>query len=289
MGKTNFKNSLTNTPIIGKPKLGLRKRVFDAEGNVIGSVSGNRIYDLNGRVWGSVVTKDTASGYNKNDIVSHGNVIGTIDNHHNIYSKRRSATSLDVLPSVFTGTIKANKVAALLLPLIIGLAAATAVSSVVVAGVLQPDKDYLNYAPILSVLGPNQKAWAQDEDLKIFKSNTYNTDAYIAPGDRGDYVFVIKNDNKHAITYAINFKETNEDEENKFGLRYRLSCESFYVLGQNGYVTLDEKTTPEMRLEAGQSRLYRLYWYWDETISDAADNVNGLNQNTYNLGITITA
>ena len=60
MSALKVRNTLTNTPIIGKPKLGLRKRVFDADGYIIGSVRGRKILDLNGRGWGTIVKKDTA-------------------------------------------------------------------------------------------------------------------------------------------------------------------------------------------------------------------------------------
>ncbi|MCR5553884.1 MAG: hypothetical protein K6F08_03990 [bacterium] len=286
MDESRFKNSLTNMPIVGKPKLGLRKRIYDSQNQIVGTTSGNKIFDLNGRLWGTVVTKDTASGYNKNDIISRGDVIGTIDESKNIYAKRRSATSFDVLPSVYIGRVKANKIVSVLFPLLIALISATAVTGTIVAGIIKPDDDYLNTAPVLKVANQsNQQEWTQNGNLKIFYSNQYNTDAYIAPGDSGEYRFVINNANAHPIEYSITLTEHNENE---FSLRYRLMGET-YVIGGEGYKDIGTITIPTKRLEAGQSQVYRLFWFWDPNVDDELDTLNGQYQSEYKINISVNA
>ena len=286
MDESKFQNSLTNMPIVGKPKLGLRKRIYDSQNQIVGTTSGNKIYDLNGRLWGTIVTKDTASGYNKNDIVSRGDVIGTIDENKNIYAKRRSATSFDVLPSVYIGRVKANKIVSVLFPLLIALVTATAVSGAVVASMIKPDDDYLNTAPVLSITNQsNGQEWTQNGNLRIFYSNQYGTSSFIAPGDTGEYRFVVKNANAYPIEYAITLQEYNENE---FSLRYRLRGDT-YVIGGDGYKDIDTITIPTKRLEAGQSMLYRLSWFWDPDVDDELDTLNGQYQSEYRINISINA
>jgi len=286
MSNLKFKNSLTNTPIVGKPKLGLRKRVFDAENKIIGSVSGNKIYDLNNRLWGTIVTKDNVSGYNKNDIVGHGDVIGTFDKGKNIYVKRRSITTLDVMPIEYMGTIRSNKFAAVILPLLIALFGAISVTGAIIAAIIGNNNDYLKYAPVLSVMNYSDSvAWVQDGQLPIFYSSQYNTDKFIAPGDSGEFRFVIKNDNKHKIRYTITLKESNE---NNFSLKYRLKCDT-YVIGPEDYVVIEEITIPSDVLKPVESKLYRLFWRWDPDVDDEADTINGQEQRRYKIEINIVA
>lgn len=290
MDKNKFKNSLTGAPLINKPRVGFaRKRIFDAENKIIGSVAGNKIFDLNGRLWGRIVTKSEAAGFNKNEIVDRGMVIATIDNKKNIYKKQNSQIKNDAAPTVYVGTIKSNKTSAVLVALAI-LLFVTAATGVVLSSILKDrnEPDYLKYAPVLGVYSRvGNQSWKQNKTINIFRSSQYNTDAFIAPGDKGDYAFVVKNENTNAINYTISFKESNQ---NKFSLRYRLSDQTRYLIGGNDYwVEVNNLTTRTVQLKPGASQVFVLEWYWDENVSDTNDTLNGLKQNFYNLEISVSA
>lgn len=291
MDKNKFKNSLTGAPLIDKPRLGFgRKRIFDAQNKVIGSVAGNKIYDLNGRLWGRIVTRNEASGFNKNEIVDRGTVIATIDNKKNIYKKQSSQVKNDAAPTMFVGTIKSNKATTVLLPILVALFLVTAVTSIILSSILKDNSedDYLKTAPIIGVFSRvGNQSWKQNSEINIFSSSQYNTVEFIAPGDRGEYAFVVKNENTHAISYTISFKENNDTN---FSLRYRLSDQTRYLIGGSNYwVEVDNLSTKAVQLLPGATQVFILEWYWDETISDENDSLNGLYRNTYNIEITVSA
>ncbi len=289
MDKNKFKNSLTGAPLIDKPRLGFgRKRIFDAENKIIGSVSGNKIYDLNGRLWGRIITKNEVSGFNKNEIVDRGTVIGTIDNKKNIYKKQSSQFKADAAPTTYVGTIKSNKVVSVLVPILVATFLVTAVTSVILSSILKDnsENDYLNSAPVLGVYSRvGNISWKQSKDINIFKDSTGSN--IIAPGDKGSYAFVVKNENAHTINYTISFKASNE---HNFQLKYKLSDQTRYIIGGTDlWVPINELTTRGVQLRAGATQIYVLEWYWDENENDEADTNNGKNQNTYNIEITVSA
>ncbi len=291
MDKNKFKNSLTGAPLIDKPRLGFgRKRIFDAENKIIGTVSGTKIYDLNGRLWGRIITKNEASGFNKNEIVDRGTVIATIDNKKNIYRKETSKYKTEAAPTTYVGTIKSNKTVAIVVPILVATLIITAVTSVILSTILKDNSedDYLKNAPVLGVYSQaDNQSWKQNTHIDIFRSNQYNTAEFIAPGDTGSYAFVVRNENTHAISFAISFRE---DNEHNFSLRYRLSDQTRYLIGgATTWVSIDNLTTRGIQLLAGATQVFVLEWWWDPNLSDEDDTINGQQQNTYNIEITVTA
>lgn len=291
MDKNKFKNSLTGAPLIDKPRLGFgRKRIFDAENKIIGTVSGTKIYDLNGRLWGRIITKNEASGFNKNEIVDRGTVIATIDNKKNIYRKETSKYKTEAAPTTYVGTIKSNKTVAIVVPILVATLIITAVTSVILSTILKDNSedDYLKNAPIIEVLSQNnQQSWKQNKYIDIFTSNQYNTSEYIAPGDTGSYAFVVRNENTHAITFTISL---SADNEHNFSLRYKLSDQTRYFIGGVGlWEDIENITLRGMQLLPGASQVFVLEWWWDPNLSDEDDTINGQQQNTYNIEITVTA
>ena len=299
---TKFKNTLTGMPVFGAPKVGaLRKKIYDAQNRIIGTVGGNRIYDLNGNLWGTIITKTSASGFNKNEIVDRGQVIATIDNHKNIYRKEVSRLKIDSSTTVYLGTIKQNTVVAVLLPIFISLLLVTGVTGTILSGILKgkSDSDYLNSAPILGVYSKSvtpSTSWTQTEDLDIFNKGNLEM-AVIAPGQSGDYVFIVKNENAHPINYSVAIKEK---DDYGFGLVYKLSAQSVgdskrYLIGtagNDGWVEIDGLVTATTRLEPGASQAFILDWLWvleDNDEQNAIDTNIGSHRYQYGLTLTVSA
>ena len=295
MDNNKFKNSLTGAPIIDKPRLGFgRKRVIDGNGKIIGSVSGNKIFDLNGRLWGRIVTRDEASGFNKNEIVDRGTVIATIDAKRNIYRKKAASAQTS---AEFVGTIKTNKTTTILLPLLVALLLVTAVTSVVLGKIIKDNSepDYLKRAPVIDVLSQvGERSWKQYSKLAIFKSSQYES-KYIAPNDKGTYVFIIKNEDTHAINYSVNLAS---DDKYGWPMVYKLTDDTRarYFIGERGtadttYVQLGKngKSTIQLTLDPGATQALVLHWWWNPNISDEKDTNIGSHQYEYKLDLTVSA
>ena len=300
---TKFRNTLTNTPVLGKIKLGVgRRRIFDAANRVIGTCAGNKIYDLNGKLWGTIITKDSDAGFNKNEIVDRGTVIATIDSRKNIYRKMLSAFKADTSTNVYLGTIKSNKVVSVLLPLLISILAVTAVSGVILSGILKGNNepDYLKEAPVLSVYSNSvfpSNSWKQKSEIDIFNKGSQKM-AMISPGSNGTYTFAIRNENTHAIEYSIRIRK-NDDHD--YNLLYRLALIRAggrrYVAGNdtdNGYLEPEAIVPSKVTLEPGAVHYYDLDWIWrleDTEEQNEIDTNIGKNYDkyTYKVEITISA
>lgn len=284
MDKNKFKNSLTGTPIINKPNVGFgRKLIIDASGYIIGSVSGNKIFDLNGRLWGRVVTKNEATGFNKNEIVDRGSVVATLDSKNNIYRRVIAQYSQGTSTTAYIGTIRSNKIASVIMPLLIIALVITVTTSVILASILKDksEPDYLKNAPIIDVFSKtNSVSWLQDDTIDIFPKTV------IAPGDSGEYPFVIKNKDLHPIDYTINFSENNEHE---FPLKFRLYYRTYYIGGTSAWHSLSEISKHTQELQAGQTDTYILEWWWDPNVSDEIDTDIGEHQYRYEIDISISA
>ena len=301
---TKYRNTLTNTPVIGKIKLGVgRKRIFDAANRIIGTCAGTKIYDLNNKLWGTIVTHDSEAGFNKNEIVDRGTVIATIDSRKNIYRKTLSAFKADTSTNVYLGTIRANKVVSILLPLLISILAVTAVSGVILSGILKGNNepDYLKEAPVLGVYSNSifpSNSWKQKSEIDIFNKGSLKT-AIIAPGSKGTYVFAVKNENTHAIEYNIRM---HKDDTHDYNLFYRLAQRRAgdtkrYVAGngtENGYLEPEAILPAKVELAPGASHYYELEWIWrleDNEEQNEIDTNIGENYKkyTYKVEITISA
>ena len=306
--QSKFRNTLTNAPVLGKIQLGVgRRRIFDAQNRVIGTVAGNKIFDLNGKLWGTIITHDTEAGFNKNEIVDRGTVIATIDSGRNIYRKQLSVFKADTSTNVYLGTIRGNKVAKVLLPLVVAILAITAVSGVILSGILKGNNepDYLNEAPVLGVYSTRvypSYHWNQNEEIDIFGKGS-KTSAIIAPGSSGTYTFVVKNENTHTIEYKITMKKTDEHDYN---LKYRLAIKNIgdskkYVAGNGtdaGYIEPEQINPSKAELAPGATRIYLLEWIWenDDTPEQNAidtqlgqNTVNHKKEYTYKLTLTVSA
>ena len=281
--QNKFKNTLTNAPVLGKIQLGVgRRRIFDATNRVIGTCAGNKIYDLNGKLWGTIITHDTEAGFNKNDIVDRGTVIATIDSRNNIYRKQLSVFKADTSTNVYLGTIRGNKVAKILLPLLISILAITGVSGVVLSGILKSnnDPDYLKYAPVIGVYSGSvypDRHWDQIEELNIFEKENYG--GIIAPGYSGKYQFVVKNENTHEIEYRITMEK---DDEHDYHLKYRLrrgeaASGKGYVSGNGtiaGYLEPEQVVPSKVKLAPGATHVYILEWMWVDDGTEEQDAID---------------
>ncbi|MBQ7579453.1 MAG: hypothetical protein IJT25_02865 [Clostridia bacterium] len=300
--KNKFKNTLTNAPVLGKVKLGVgRKRIFDAQNRIIGTVAGTKIYDLNNKLWGTIITRDSEAGFNKNEIVDRGTVIATIDRDKNIYRKQVSAYKAGTSSNVYLGTIRTNKVVAILLPLLISVVAITAISGVILGVILRQktEPDYLKEAPVLGVYSNSvypSNNWKQKKEIDIFNKGDLKT-AIIAPGDSGNYIFAVKNENTHAIEYRITMKK---DDEHNFNLVYRLALQltgdsKRYVAGNSspeGYLSPENVLPSSVVLAPGASHYYILEWLWQDNNTDEQNKTDtniGAHQYSYNLELTVSA
>ena len=117
--------------------------------------------------------------------------------------------------------------------------------------------------------------------LDIFNNPAYEYTNKIAPGVGNSYDFKVHNQNASAIVYKITI---NEQSEYKVNLKYRLSKNGSYLIGDDSnWVSANDLVTSMMQLAGSDEDSYRLDWKWFDHAKDteAGENMTS----TYKLKV----
>lgn len=128
------------------------------------------------------------------------------------------------------------------------------------------------------------KTWDSKNELRIFSNSAYEFDGIIAPGTSNVYQFVVNNNNRFNIKYAIDFIETNEHSIN---MKYKLKRNGEYIFGNSKtWVSADKIKKEGLLLDSKSHDSYQLEWEWIDSDNDAEVAFKEAN---YSLEIKISA
>lgn len=245
-------------------KLPTRGRVYDREGNRIGTLRASVWYDGEEEEVGAFRKEET------NVFFYDGTAAraGYVDANDNILS----------LGNKYIATIRRIRLWPLLL--IILLAALTLVSVILSAYFLSRSGG--GTAEFVFVADADGTAWEDTENLPVFMNERFG-DTVIAPGMEGSYTFAFENRNENALVFSLTF---SEDNEYGIGLMYRLKRDGVYISGTE-YVAAEEISTEGMTIEASSSSVFQIEWFWQD--NDPVDTEAGENGATYTLHISFAA
>lgn len=256
---------------VGEPeaidvRLPIRALVVDRKGSRVGRIRRSVWYDEKDAVNGEFRKEDT-------------NVFLYSDETRSAYVDKNN--NILTLGNEYVATIRRFGWLPVLLIVII-LAVATVLSVLLSSYFLSRSGDG-DYAPVLFVAHEDGTQWQDSENLPVFMNDTFG-DSVIAPGMEGTYRFTLRNDNAHALVFALTFAEENE---HGIGLCYKLKRDGAYVSGADGHIAVHELGVSDMTIEAGSSTIFELEWRWLD--DDEADTAAGENGAEYTLRITFTA
>lgn len=254
-----------------KVRLPRRAKVVDAEGEKIGKVRRSTWYDLDGNRLGTFSRHKDGSVY-----LYEGDETrkGFLDRNDNVIS----------LSNDYMATLRRFPTIILIVLLAIILAA-TVLSAVLSSHIISQSGNE-NYAPVLFIADEDGTEWADTENLKVFDNELFGTEA-IAPGMRGEYQFILRNENPDQLKFDLEF-----ECENDYGidLVYRIYRDGTCIYGgqtDDEMLSVGEFDMFDMTAQAESDTLFMIEWYWRD--NDPVDTEAGQNGAQYTLKITFTA
>jgi len=135
--------------------------------------------------------------------------------------------------------------------------------------------------------GNTADVWTQEAVIDLFRPLEYSDRRVIAPGDRGYYLFRLKNGRNEPISFTLALRE----ESFHIPLKYRIAADGAVPAGLTDWQTasVDRETVSRaVPLEKNGERLYRIEWYWPFEGNDDIDTALGQrDERTYTLKLTI--
>ena len=127
--------------------------------------------------------------------------------------------------------------------------------------------------------------WEQNTRLSIFSNSDFDSKSIIAPGQKGEYQFIINNNTTMNIEYDLRFSENNIYN---FPLKYKIKLNGSYINNtEHNWVKYNDLDVLAITLPFQTKSVYTLEWIWEE---GSNDNVFGTNTKfIYELGIKIYA
>ena len=105
-----------------------------------------------------------------------------------------------------------------------------------------------------------EQVWHQETDINIFKVKT------VAPGDSGNYSFIVNNNSTENANYKISFEEINIANAN---LTYKLKRNNNYIIGDSdNWVKYNDLNVSEKVLNNDNKDLYNIEGKWIDNNND---------------------
>ena len=112
----------------------------------------------------------------------------------------------------------------------------------------------------------------KDTELNIFNFKTTDGRKVIAPGQKGEYNFTIKNDSGYNMIYNIKFCEEMTKE---LDIKYKLKIDNIYIRGnENEYVEADKLEVDDIIIPKNSKNIYTLEWCMGE--NEKEDTLMGI-------------
>lgn len=242
----------------------MRGEVLDAAGNRIGKVRGGAYFSLSGSFRGRFIA--TREGV---FLADSGKILGTLEGD-TLYSPEDGTFLAAIKRSIFP--------ARLVLLFLIALFFLSLTLALGYRFIPHTTGRLIDRAYTLS---GDQSSYSLDIDIPAaFKDGEGEL---MAPGMRGEFLFTIKNGSSAALTCEFLL---GEDNEAGIDMRYRL-LQDGELISEEEYVPIEELLLTPNPLEAGETVLFELQWYWAH--NDPVDTWVGENDAYYGIRMAFRA
>ncbi len=293
-----YDTKLTEEPFCGTQQLKKScRRIFTAEGKLVGGLTNRRIYDLNGKTLAKAKEKEkkkNGSGETEQVIIYRGEAPrGGGEEGFERQSAERSedGTEFQLIGNrvyrngEYIGKAEEGRKRS---PLIIG-SSFTALVALILAIILlllllidTPSSEI----PIVSV---------RDSDGYWGEGKIAVLGDEVSPGRNGSYSFVIENPLEEELSYSFriqavyNGETLSGEDADKFPLLFRLKMNNAYIVTTD-WLTVEQLFYSDMIFLADTQQSFALEWEWPfENGQDDLDTRYGIENGEIALTLTLTA
>ncbi len=248
----------------------------DAQNKILGSVSSDKIFDLNGKVIAELRSEEKTADENgkKRRIAEYVSVGHTFKLIGDVLYVTDGGVQR------WVGKIMRNERSPAHIVLLSLLAALLITTVILVALLALPFGD--RERPVIDIRD-NNGTWEAQGPIAVFGSS-------VRPGSSGDYEFILRNPHNVAMEYSFYIKPGYEGGEiDHFPLQFRLKMNNVYMASDD-WKSVEELSFDELVILQDSAQYFTLEWRWPfEAGSDKNDTLIGKDGGKISMELCLTA
>lgn len=255
--------------------------LFDSQEKILGSVSGEGVFDLNGKMIAAIKREETHEDENGNkthEAVYESDARSFVLRSDDLYSQ-------DGGNSVWVGRLERKKRNPVHIA-ILSVIAAILITTIILLALIgmpadRPEPENLE-RPIIDISDSNG-SWEAQGVIAVF-------DDGIRPGSRGEYGFMLRNPNISEMQYEFYIEPRYEGAEiDYFPLQFRLKMNNV-LLESKEWKTVDKLRFSSIDIMGGTTHTFTLEWRWAfEGGNDAQDTLIGADGGKISMVLHLSA